>query len=1006
MDEKSRSRSDIPKIDSSAKSDAQRNLRSAEAGASSDAPKQPKDDLGGARANENAANGLYTGSGRDLSGLSAKGRLSGKSRLKGKGPIGFIIALIVGVGGLSLTSQFFQPFALVEQFRELFNSMHVSTSLRSDAWFKMQMGSGKYVNPIKGHVFRADTFKISERQRARLAKQNIEVEEYDGHTVLKFDDGTGTPKIITADARTASEIGGGAVDFKTMYRDNPDFFNGYNQGSMTWRGAISNWFNSVTAKFLSKNKITRNMFKDFIEKAKASADGNTRTYALETMAKGTEEIEEPGAKVLGKQDEYEERPIYGDPQNPDKITGYETVKVDETGIEGRSNVSKARYTRADLKANPALVDNVISDIEEKFKGGDKASSIASGIVNVGCTLLNFAGAISLLVSAAEAAQIIKLISGYTEAVDKAKAGFADDSPIMDLAADLNEPRENKHVTLFGKSIVIGADGGYSNGIHSEESSTTKSAMESEGIASLFQGTKINAEDPSVKSFNVSSNILSFSASVDAFLGCMFAKMVTNIISVGIQVAKIALCIVDLLLATVTFGASIISCLAKLIGPDILKKIAFGTALSVGLGIIASNLSPLVTNLLTRDLIGDIGGEDLGNALTSGANMVLGNNHRFSGGSLATEDKYIEFAVAQQSVIAEDAKIERAKRSPFDATSKYTFMGTLLTQLMSFTSARSLLGTISASSNVLVSSIAAISPTARAGRIVENLPDPDEYEKTCPFLASIGAIGDPYCNPYSITDITTIESDPAEIINQLGEESFADELQSDGNVKVAGDSDLAKYLLYCNSRESAFGFADQNISDEIVSWGKVRTKNSKLNTILNAGLSSTTLIGDTIDIFQSEEAIDGAGWIGGESCVAGNDNVYKKSPNWETGKLFQRFFEDQSLAETEGLVKKSAASAFLEEYYAEHPLDESYEGVLARRSGLSKDTVIAVLNYVEYGNYLAEYDPSTRFQFTKPVIEEEDQPMFFENENEVAENPVVILLNQISFADVRNRNFVV
>ena len=169
MDDRSKpaQRNDIPKIDA-ANNEAARGLRAVEAGAVSDKPKEVGDNLGANRANEEAANGFYTGTGREL--VSIKGKGKGKFSLKGKGPIGLLIALIMGFGGLFAGAQLFQPFSLVAQFAEAFNSMHVTTNKRSDVFFKMQMGSGKYVNPIKGTLFHGDTFKISNKQRIIFRK--------------------------------------------------------------------------------------------------------------------------------------------------------------------------------------------------------------------------------------------------------------------------------------------------------------------------------------------------------------------------------------------------------------------------------------------------------------------------------------------------------------------------------------------------------------------------------------------------------------------------------------------------------------------------------------------------------------------------------------------------------------------------------------------------------------------------------------------------------------------
>lgn len=74
----------------------------------------------------------------------------------------------------------------------------------------------------------------------------------------------------------------------------------------------------------------------------------------------------------------------------------------------------------------------------------------------------------------------------------------------------------------------------------------------------------------------------------------------------------------------------------------------------------------------------------------------------------------------------------------------------------------------------------------------------------------------------------------------------------------------------------------------------------------------------------------------------------------------RIFAYQRLAENMGLVEKSSVTAFLDGYYEKHPLDNSYEGILARRSGLTKYTVIALLDYADQIIFLANYDPTNYY----------------------------------------------
>ena len=134
----------------------------------------------------------------------------------------------------------------------------------------------------------------------------------------------------------------------------------------------------------------------------------------------------------------------------------------------------------------------------------------------------------------------------------------------------------------------------------------------------------------------------------------------------------------------------------------------------------------------------------------------------------------------------------------------------------------------------------------------------------------------------------------------------------------------------------------------------------------------------------------------------NDVKNVQAQDWNTAKYYQRFIEDQSLMEGMGLIEESAVTAFLDDYYEKNPLDNSYEGILARYSGLKKDTVVAILDVVEYGNYIANYDPAERYAFGRPEVEIEKELKFDGEDNGI----VATLLNQIVYADVRNRSFAV
>ncbi|MBR2709058.1 hypothetical protein IKE98_01870 [Candidatus Saccharibacteria bacterium] len=961
-----------------------------------------------AKKREESGGGLYNAT------TQGKGKGKGKKKFSFKGMFtsakgAFITAAIsiLGVGGLMGATQFSQMFNIFANMSGQDNTMRSSAALRSGNLFKAQMDpEGRKVpdgvnvkDPVKGRFLRSDTFSISKKQANKLASQGIEYDKDfrygDGSKkarVLKFTDSNGDVKIIAADPDVANKIGDGAVDFKTYYADNPDFATKYDAGSMTWRGAIANWFGNLTNKYIKDNNLTRNMTEDYREKYdEADADMKGKV-AQEILAERTDEVE--GGK-------------------------YSRVDAEDDGQDGDGNPKyKADTEEEDIEgfSRKNMVD--MSEAKSKFsKVADKVTGNASKVVNIGCNVMNVVGAISLLVSASEALQIINLTTLYYETVDKTKAGEGSDAPYKELSGVLNEQVENENDIIKSSGVAWNDydesqnftydSSGEANGIKTlttETITTKKSAIQSSGIASLFGGGPVDPNDPSVQSFNMTSSLKrlmgGLGTSMTMFSTCALAKLAVSLAGVVTDALEVAACIAGAIGAPFTFGASVAGC-----GPLIantIKGIAVSVAVGVVVAAVVGAITPIAGKALTRDLVGDIGGEALGNALRSGSKMYLGGAHRANGGSLSNRAKYIAFAAEQDKVLAEDARYERMTLSPFDTTSSNTFMGVLVTKLMGFASSSTLMNAITTSSSAVTSSIVAMTPSASAYSINETLPTEEEYQDTCPYLASIGAVGDAYCNPYVVSDTSTMGLDPLTVVDAIGD-NFNGET-SDGNVVIDPNSDLANYITFCDQRQSAFGIADQNIVNAV-------TAGSTGSSVADSAIGAIPVIGDAIDVFGNATAVANVGYVGGESCVAGNtmdqyldENgsiQFSASPGWDTSQYYQRFIEDQALMESMGVIEESAVSVFLDKYYEENPLDNSYEGILARRSGLDKETVVAILDLIDYGNYIAEYDPTERYAFGVPAVEK-DNTILFDNENSVAADAV--LLNAISFADVRNRSF--
>ena len=94
--------------------------------------------------------------------------------------------------------------------------------------------------------------------------------------------------------------------------------------------------------------------------------------------------------------------------------------------------------------------------------------------------------------------------------------------------------------------------------------------------------------------------------------------------------------------------------------------------------------------------------------------------------------------------------------------------------------------------------------------------------------------------------------------------------------------------------------------------------------------------------------------------------------------------------------------FTNDYFAAHPVDNSDSGYLARISGITKEDAEFVIAYINYVNYLANYDYNNLYSFVEKQPQKEtaillDQDII----DEYYLKPALVIYN-----DIRNRSYAV
>lgn len=901
----------------------------------------------------------------------------GKGKLKKAGPLMAILALCLGFGGSSFFGQMAMPFSLISQFQENFDSIGVSQNTRSKAFLKFQTGmlDDGVKDCVKAHYFKADEFRVSKRQKNKLAKSGITFADEDGITVMKYKRANGEIQTIVADPKHA---GNGKISFDEAWSGDPEFHNSYKEGARTWRGSVKDWFDKQTSKLLSRLGIDRNKWKNH-----DANDPDSKNKVKEQISGDADNDSADAKSRNANVDEV-------DDVDPD--TGEKTGSHHEQNAANPTSDSDATLSKGDTAIDPATgkpkLEGKLKTIASKFESTSNIISAATGAV---CGVMDFIGAVYGIVAAYQAVQIVTMASEFFEGIQKGQIDTSQGSPIHDLSNSLTQPLENTYDSKENGKIT-----------------RTRSAMEAAGISAIYGGTSVDTNDVSVKSFNMNSLLDSIASDTAGSFGGAAASLAANISN---SIAAFRACnAARMAAATVSAVSTVVKIVSCFIPPGVgcaiggaweaIDRIA-GAAISVGfstlVGVAISHMVPFIAGIFTRKAITAVAGEDLGNMLVSGANMYMGQNHQQSGGSVANKDSLISYLQERDRVIAENAQYERDTRSPFDIRSKYTFLGSLANQMIPIASQMtSITSTIKGTSTVIGNAIRSLTPqSSAASAAIEAQAAADLTEKSCPDIAEIGGVADAFCNPYFITDTSTMDDNPASIVNSV--DNYANSLDDNGDIK--DDGNLARYIIYCGQRVSPWGKIDQNIAGDVqeVTVG---------NSLGDNALGVVPIVGDVIDVLNNGEKEARIGYITGKACVTGNDGgdgMGASTATWEENKKYQRYIEDQRLAEAAGIVEESTVSKFISQYYEKHPLDTSFEGVLARYSGYTKDTVVAVLDTVDALAFVNEYEPRSLYPY--PMEEEEESKIEIED-NDVIIDYYVAQTNNVVYDDLRYRSFAV
>lgn len=225
------------------------------------------------------------------------------------------------------------------------------------------------------------------------------------------------------------------------------------------------------------------------------------------------------------------------------------------------------------------------------------------------------------------------------------------------------------------------------------------------------------------------------------------------------------------------------------------------------------VKPTVNKSLVDNSYDSIKGIDAGEFLVEGAVNVGKKLAKASGASAGDASAALAYQKLNTEILATDAKVDRMNRSPFDITSKNTFLGSIVYNMAKVgRKQNTLLGKM----NTLASTVAVSVKNLLPATFADN--EKEGYLSTfgdCETYATINAVGSAHCSEIATFDTSTL-NDPfndEEFIEFVNQNTT---LTDSGKRVINKGSALSNYIIYNNKRSTPLGTTDGGILESLKS----------------------------------------------------------------------------------------------------------------------------------------------------------------------------------------------
>ena len=462
----------------------------------------------------------------------------------------------------------------------------------------------------------------------------------------------------------------------------------------------------------------------------------------------------------------------------------ETINTETAGDSTpASEAAKTPGTAADEAVKGLLSEDLTAEAKsfEKRAGG-KTDSVQIAAM-IGCVVLDVPGIVSKTARAYQMIQLVKYGFVFLSLADAIKSGDATPEAMSAAGSLLTDVFKDKQGNLTNGAATDGF--GIKNGLFGDTSTS--------GFKKDYRD-KTPGGSVGAKAGNIS--IVTSSPAIKSTCS-----------AIGSNEATLAMQSVEAALAPETLGLSWL--IIHGIG-GIAAGAAAGGLISKAVEFVAPKIIDHIPvdkllGLFMGDLTKDLKGEDVGNALVSGSANMMSQTANAGGNAPMSLNDALAYQQSTNEVNLAYAREDQATLSPMDASNPNTFMGSIATQLIPYTSnlasvsgALTSFGSIFNQSMSQISGLTSAASDANARQALTMCPDTS--------IANSGIAAGPFCDIQYGIPPQYLDENPETVIANLGAQ-----INEDTGEPVDG-SKLADWVANC-STGSTIGITDCQITDQ-------------------------------------------------------------------------------------------------------------------------------------------------------------------------------------------------